>query len=112
MVCHKLVASVLLVASALVQASPTAPRDNANFESGFLDTLNAGGATVLCNLMKNFFQTDAGSKYLQTLQYGKFTILAPDNDVRHLISRVASVFGGMFCSPSLSDQHVYPVIRS
>lgn len=80
MLYYKLIASVLFGASVIVKASPTVPRGNDDFESGFLATLNKSGLTVLCGLFKDYFQTDAGEKYLETLQNGKFTILAPDND--------------------------------
>lgn len=95
MIYHKLVASVLVIASALVQASPTVPRNNDDFESGFLNALNNAGLTTLSGLYKDFFQTEQGPDFVNTLKNGKFTILAPDNQVRLFVPRIACCFVAM-----------------
>ena len=85
MIFSHLVTSVLLAASAVVQASPLERRDD-DFVPGFLETLKNAGLTCLCDIYADFFKTDQGPDLIDQLKCQKLSILAPENTVRFMFS--------------------------
>ncbi|KAF8597929.1 Fasciclin-domain-containing protein [Ceratobasidium sp. AG-I] len=78
MISSNLVVSVLLAASAFVQASPFEPR-NDDFVPGFLDAVKKCGLNTLSGLYADFFKTKDGQDYVNELQYQKLSLLAPED---------------------------------
>ncbi|CAE6452024.1 unnamed protein product [Rhizoctonia solani] len=73
----KFIASVLL-ASAAVQASPIAPRQD--YLTGLVQALNQQGLTTLSSVLTQFATTEQGQQIGGQLPNGNYTILAPSNE--------------------------------
>ena len=89
MVYFNIFASVLLVASALVQASPTMPHNDDSWFSGFINALNKAGLTSMSGIYEDFAKTPEGPKLIKTLKSQELTILSPVNSVRLTTSHMA-----------------------
>ncbi|CAE6531264.1 unnamed protein product [Rhizoctonia solani] len=69
----------LLAASSLAQAASVALRNNDDFFSGFIDTLNKNNLTTLAENYARIAKTEEGKPIVDLLKTGEFTILAPEN---------------------------------
>ncbi|CAE6481527.1 unnamed protein product [Rhizoctonia solani] len=69
--------AVLLAASATVQASPIAPRQD--YLTGLIQALNQQGLTTLTTILTQFATTQQGQQIASQLPNGNYTILAPSN---------------------------------
>ncbi|KDN47799.1 hypothetical protein RSAG8_03219, partial [Rhizoctonia solani AG-8 WAC10335] len=69
--------AVLLAASATVQASPIAPRQD--YLTGLVQALNQQGLTTLSSVLTQFATTQQGQQIASQLPNGNYTILAPSN---------------------------------
>ncbi|CAE6490505.1 unnamed protein product [Rhizoctonia solani] len=74
----KLFVSVLLAASATVQASPIVARQD--YLTGLVQALNQQGLTTLSSVLTQFAGTEEGQQIASQLPNGNYTILAPSNE--------------------------------
>ena len=84
MLFSSLVASTFLVASTLVQASPTVSRYDDSWSAGFLKELGDHGLTTYRDILEEFFKTKEGPDLIEELKCQKLSHLAPKNSVRPL----------------------------
>ncbi|KAF8600168.1 FAS1 domain-containing protein [Ceratobasidium sp. AG-I] len=79
MVYFNIFASVLLVASALVRASPAVPRDNDGWFPGFIDALNKLGLTSMSGIYEEIAKKPEGKELMETLRSQELSIITPTN---------------------------------
>ena len=76
----KLFVSILLAASAQVQALPAvAPRQD--YLTGLVQALNQANLTTLATVLTQYAGTEQGQQVASALPNGNYTVLAPTNAV-------------------------------